>query len=171
MPVESGKPSAVGGDVKLNNTSVPEIDFSYFFNEHFASELILATTTHTARANNTSLNNLDLGSVTLLPPTLLAQYHQQMGKFKPYAGAGLNYTVFFGADNGVAKKVTYSNSMGYALQIGADYEIAENVYINFDIKKLWVATNVHVETYSNGNVHSKVHIDPYLIGLGLGYRF
>ena len=111
-PVESGKPSVVGGKVHLNNDSVPELDFSYFFTNKFALELILATTTHKATAYNTSLNNLDLGDVSLLPPTLLAQYHHQVGKFKPYIGAGLNYTIFYGSDPGVAKSITYKNNMG-----------------------------------------------------------
>lgn len=171
MPDESGKPSIIGGDVNLNNDSVPEIDFSYFFNKNFALELILATTTHKASASKTALNNLDLGDVSLLPPTLTAQYHHEFGKFKPYVGAGLNYTIFYGADSGVAKSVTYDNSLGYALQVGGDYEIAENTYINFDIKKLYLSTDVHVSTYANGSVDAEVDIDPLIVGLGLGYRF
>lgn len=170
MPDESGTPSTVGGDVKLNNTSVPEIDFSYFFNEHFALELILATTTHKASAVGTSLGNLDLGDVSLLPPTLLAQYHHDFGNFKPYIGAGLNYTMFYGADPGVAKSVRYDNSMGYAFQVGADYKIAERVYLNFDIKKLYVSTDVTVNTTS-GKVKADVDIDPLIVGMGIGYRF
>lgn len=171
MPDESGKPSLIGGDVKLNNASVPEIDFSYFFNENFALELILATTTHKASVKNAGGANVDVGDVTLLPPTLLAQYHRQYGKFKPYVGAGLNYTVFFNTDPGVARSVKYENSMGYALQIGADYEIAQNTYINFDIKKLYLETEVDVKTYQNAKVSADVEIDPWLIGLGIGYRF
>ncbi len=32
----------------------------------------------------------------LLPPTLTLQYHfTDFGAFKPYVGAGVNYTVFF----------------------------------------------------------------------------
>lgn len=56
MPDESGTPSVVKGDVKLNNASVPEIDFSYFFNKNFAMELILATTTHKASVQKSALD-------------------------------------------------------------------------------------------------------------------
>lgn len=171
MPQEKGTPSVVGGEVKLNNESVPELDISYFFNENFALELILATATHEAMAYKTSLNNLDLGDVSILPPTLLAQYHQQFGKFKPYLGAGINYTIFYGEDSGVAKKVTYEDAFGYAFQVGADYEIQDNVYLNFDVKKLFLSTDVNVETYSNGSVSAKVDVDPYIVGLGVGLRF
>lgn len=171
MPDESGSPSVVGGKVKLTDDSVPEIDFSYFFNDRFALELILATAQHKASANKTSLNNLDLGEVSLLPPTLLAQYHHEFGKFKPYVGAGLNYTIFYNAEPGIARSVRYDNSLGYALQVGGDYEIADNIYLNFDIKKLYLSTNVEVNTYSNGTVTADVDINPWIVGLGIGTRF
>jgi outer membrane protein len=171
MPDESGTPTVIGGEVKLNNDSVPEIDFTYFINKNFAIELILATTTHKASAFNTSLNNLDLGDVSLLPPTLTAQYHHDFGNFKPYVGVGLNYTFFYGADYGVAKNVEYDNSLGYALQIGTDYKIGENLYLNVDIKKIYLSTDVKVDTYSNGSVTADVEINPYIVGLGLGFKF
>lgn len=171
MPSESGTPSVVGGDVKLTDDTVPEIDFSYFFTERFALELILTTAQHKASANKTAANNLDLGEVSLLPPTLLAQYHQQFGKFKPYVGAGINYTVFYNEEPGVARSVHYDNSVGYALQVGADYEILDNVYLNFDVKKLYLSTDVEVNTYSSGTVTADVEIDPWLVGLGIGTRF
>ena len=171
MPDESGSPTVVGGDVQLNNASVPEIDFTYFFNKNFALELILATTTHKASATKTALNNLDLGDVSLLPPTLTAQYHFEMGKFKPYVGAGLNYTIFYGADPGIAKSVRYENSLGYALQLGGDYQIGDNLYLNLDIKKIYLSTDVHVSTYANGSVDAEVDINPLIVGLGLGFRF
>jgi outer membrane protein len=172
MPDESGKPTVVGGEVQLNNESVPEVDISYFVNKNFAFELILATATHEASAYNTSLGTLDLGDVSLLPPTLLAQYHHDMGNFKPYVGAGLNYTMFYGEEpQGVVKNITYDNSLGYALQVGADYKIMDNIYFNVDVKKLYLDTDVKVETFSNGTVTAKVDIDPYIIGLGVGFRF
>ncbi|EQC50511.1 OmpW family protein [Bacteriovorax sp. DB6_IX] len=172
MPDEEGTPSAIGGEVQLNNESVPEIDISYFVNKNFAFELILATATHEASAYNTSLNTLDLGDVSLLPPTLLAQYHHEMGNFKPYVGAGLNYTIFYGEEpQGVVKNITYDNSLGYALQVGADYKIGDNIYFNVDVKKLFLSTDVEVETFSNGTVTAEVDINPYIIGLGVGFRF
>lgn len=170
IPDESGKPSVVGGKVNLNNDSVPELDFSYFFNENFALELILATTTHKASVKNSAAGNLDLGDISLLPPTLLAQYHKEFGNFKPYVGAGLNYTIFYGGDSGEVQSVKYENSMGYALQVGTDYKIAENIYLNFDIKKLYLDTEVRVKA-GGTKVKAQVDIDPWLVGLGIGYRF
>lgn len=171
IPQESGKPSAIGGHVSIGNASVPELDFSYFFKKNFALELILATATHSVSANKTALNNVDLGSVSILPPTLLAQYHHEFGKFKPYVGAGLNYTIFYGANPGAAKNVTYSNNLGYAFQVGGDYQIAENLFLNFDVKKLYLSSDVKVVTYGSGTVNADVDVNPVIAGFGLGYRF
>ena len=35
---------------------------------------------------------------------------------KPYVGAGLNYTIFYGVKSGVVKDVEYKNNVGFALQ-------------------------------------------------------
>lgn len=170
MPDEAGKPSVVGGKVKLTDSAVPEVDFTYFFSENFAAELVLATSPHKATVRNSSAGTLDLGDVNLLPPTLLAQYHKEMGNWKPYVGAGLNYTIFTPMGAGGMDHVKYKNSVGYAWQVGADYKIAENTYINFDLKKLYLSTDVKVKTGTT-KVTADVDINPWIAGLGLGYRF
>lgn len=172
MPDESGTPTVVGGEVKLNNESVPEIDFTYFLSDALALELIVATATHEASVYKASGNStLDLGDVSLLPPTLTLQYHFDMGKFRPYVGAGLNYTFFYGEDTGAMATVNYDNAFGYALQVGGDYEISKDVFINFDIKKLMLSTDVEVVTYNGTRVSAEVDIDPWIIGFGIGHRF
>ena len=110
-----------------------------------------------------------LGSVKLLPPTLTLQYHANpTGTFRPYAGAGLNYTFFYGAKTGgAATSIKYQDHLGYALQAGFDYMIDERFGINFDVKKIFLKTNVQV----NNGVTAQVRLDPWLIGTGLSYRF
>lgn len=170
MPEVSGTPSGIGGDVRINNQSVPELDFSYFFTKNFALELILATTTHQVGVKGSAINNVDLGSVSLLPPTLLAQYHYEWGNFKPYVGAGLNYTMFYDSQSGDVNSVKYDNSFGYALQVGLDYKITEKVYLNLDVKKLYLSTEARVNA-GGTKVKADVDIDPLLVGVGIGYRF
>jgi len=51
------------------------------------------------RAVGTDLGPIDLGDVTLLPPTVTLQYHFNTSeRVKPYVGAGVNYTTFFNDD-------------------------------------------------------------------------
>ncbi|MGB0920869.1 MAG: OmpW/AlkL family protein [Alphaproteobacteria bacterium] len=167
VPDEGGT-TTIGGSPEIDNSIVPELDISYFFNKNLAVELVLGTTPHKAKLKNP---NVDLGKVWLLPPTLLAQYHFDDGSaFKPYVGAGLNYTIFYNEDapGGAVTSIKYDDSVGYALQAGVDYHYKGNWYLNLDVKKLWLDTDVSV---NGGAIRGKVDIDPWLIGVGIGYRY
>lgn len=165
--------SLIGGEVtQISNQVVPELDFSYFVTPQIAVELILATARHSVEATNTALGSVDLGKVSVLPPTLTAQYHFNLDPhFKPYIGAGINYTYFYNVNSGpVATDIHYGSSFGPALQVGADFAINDNWSINADVKKIWIKSNVTVYT-PTAQLETNVHIDPWVVGLGIGYRF
>jgi outer membrane protein len=163
--------SVIGGKVEVDDSITGDVDFSYFFRDNIAAELTLAVSKHDVKAKNTAAGNLDLGDVKLLPPTLTLQYHFiPDGKIRPYVGAGVNYTVFFDDNPGVATKIDYDNAFGFALQAGVDYGINKNWAINFDVKKIWLSTDVSL-TALGSNLKTEVDIDPWLFGIGLAYRF
>ena len=184
QPNEKAEVSTIGGDVNISNSFIPELDFTYFFNKNVAAELILGTTKHDVKTTGSNLTaiggpasaEVDLGSVWLLPPTLTLQYHFYPTKsLKPYVGAGLNYTIFYGVKSGVVKDVEYKNNVGFALQGGVDYMLNDKYFLNFDIKKVFLKTDVDVDA-SNvvpgaNSVPAKVNIDPLLIGFGIGMKF
>ncbi|UNY97277.1 outer membrane beta-barrel protein [Zhouia spongiae] len=173
-PNESANIEAIGGDVSISSSYVPELDFTYFITENWAAELILGTTNHDVEAKNTSVGNIDLGDVWLLPPTLTFQYHFTGGKAKPYLGAGVNYTIFYGADNGpVANDVSYDNSLGLAFQGGIDYALNNKWFLNFDIKHIRLQTDATVNATDalRATVNADVDINPFIIGIGLGLKF
>jgi outer membrane protein len=193
IPQESGTVSVIGGKPDLKNSYVPEIDFTYFFASNFSAELILATTRHKVATTSSNLSaiggpssaDVNLGKVWLLPPTLTLQYHVPTGTpFKPYIGAGVNYTIFYNADEGpVVKGVNYKNKFGIATQVGFDYDISKKMFINVDVKKIFLSTDVKVDasnlTPANNpslspvlqNINANVKINPWVIGIGVGRRF
>ena len=171
IPQSSADITVIGGDTEISNAYVPELDLSWFFTKNIAVEAIAAITPHDVKATGTSLGTVDLGSVWLLPPTVLLQYHHPFGNgFKPYVGAGVNYTVFFNEDapGGTVTSIDYDNSFGWALQFGADYMLNEHWLINVDVKKLFLNTNVSI---NGGAIKADVDINPWIVGAGLGYRF
>ncbi len=172
---DSSTITAIGGEATLGNAVVPEIDITYFIAEYWAAELIAVITPHNTRGENTSLGSLDLGDVFLLPPTLTLQYHiSPNDTYRPYVGAGVNYTVFFDAKKGVSiNSIKYDNSFCFALQAGIDiglekFGFNEHWAINFDVKKIFLSTDVSI---NGGTIRTEVDIDPWLIGFGLAYRF
>ena len=176
-PDESAKIGIIGGDVAISNALIPELDFTYFFTEHFAAELILGTAKHDVKAINTLAGDVDLGSVWLLPPTLTAQYHfytSDQKVFKPYIGAGVNYTLFYNVKSGDVAGVDYDNALGYAAQVGFDLMLDDTFFINFDAKRLFLSTDVTVDASNLApglSIPAEVDINPWLIGVGVGMKF
>ena len=176
-PDESAKIGIIGGDVAISNALIPELDFTYFFTEHFAAELILGTAKHDVKAINTLAGDVDLGSVWLLPPTLTAQYHfytSDQKVFKPYIGAGVNYTLFYNVKSGDVAGVEYDNAIGYAAQLGFDLMLDDKFFINFDAKRLFLSTDVTVDASNLApglSIPAEVDINPWLIGVGVGMKF
>lgn len=172
IPDESADIEAIGGDVDISDRIVPELDISYFFTENFAAELILATNPHDVKAVGTALGDVDLGDVSLLPPTLLGQYHfNPRGAVRPYVGAGINYTFFYDNDPGDVVSVNYDNTFGFALQGGVDIPFNDTYFFNVDVKKLFLSTDVRVDAGAAGVVGADVDIDPWIVGVGVGRRF
>lgn len=185
FPDESAKLSVgnapLGGNVDIDAGYVPELDITYFFSENLAAELILGVTPHDVTATKVAAvggADVDLGDVTLLPPTLTLQYHfKSESQFTPYVGAGLNYTIFFDEDAGpVADGIDYDPSFGLALQAGFDYDIDGKPggwLFNVDVKKIWINTDVTVDftTALGAKVNADVDINPVIVGVGFGYKF
>lgn len=184
-PDESGDLSVggapLGGGVDIETQTVPELDITYFFSKNVSAELILGVTPHDVTATNVAAvagADVDIGDVTLLPPTLTLQYHfTDLGNFKPYVGVGLNYTLFFNEDAGpVADGIDYDPSFGGALQAGFDYDydgVPGGWFFNVDVKKIWINTDVTVDFTSalGAKVDADVDINPLVIGVGAGYKF
>ncbi|KAF1044041.1 MAG: Outer membrane protein W [Herbaspirillum frisingense] len=148
----------------VSSKTIPEVDISYFFTPNIAAELILTY----PQKHDVRLDGQNIGSFKHLPPTLLLQYHfTPESRISPYVGAGINYTRISSVDvlNGAAQ--LDSNSVGGALQAGVDVKIDKHWLINFDIKKVQIQSDVKV----GGTRISTVKIDPWLFGVGVGYRF
>ncbi|MGH8785120.1 MAG: OmpW/AlkL family protein [Cupriavidus necator] len=150
--------------ITVNNKWIPEFDVTYFFTPNIAAELVLTV----PQKQDVYLDGNKVGTFKHLPPTLLVQYHFiPNGTIRPYVGAGLNFTRIWGADIANNSLQLDSWSVGPALQIGMDYKLTKNWFLNADIKKIWLSSDVKA-----GDVRvSKVNLDPWLFSMGVGYRF
>lgn len=167
----NGTTDAIGGSAEVDPDTVPELDFSYFFTDNIAVELILGTTRHSVRVNNTSIGNVELGKVSMLPPVVTLQYHfWPKQQFSPYLGAGVNYTIFYNEDKSSAiSSIEYKDSFGWALQAGLDIALPDPWYFNIDVKKVFLSTDIKV---NGGAINARnVDLDPWVFGIGVGYRF
>ena len=168
--LDSANKDSTGLGLSVNDKVIPEVDVSYFFTPNIAAELVL--TVPQKHDLSSSVLGGKIGTLKHLPPSLLVQYHFNAAGFKPYVGAGVNYTRFSSVrfDPAVAAALNPSidkNSFGGALQVGVDIPLSKNLYLNLDVKKVYIKTDV----FSSGTKVGTFKVDPVLVGVGLGWRF
>jgi outer membrane protein len=152
----------------VNNKTFPEVDITYFFDKNWAAELVLTyPQKHDIRSGAATI-----GSLKHLPPTLSLQYHLDAGGWRPYAGLGINATLF-SSNKFVPAVQTALNpsiggsSFGVAYGVGFDVPLGGGWLFNVDVKKVKIGTDIK----SNGTKVGTFKVDPTLVSVGLGMRF
>lgn len=158
----------IGGDAHVGDAITPEVDLTYFITDHIGVEAIAGTAQHKL----TYTGDVDIGDVWILPPTVTLQYHfTPDNAFSPYLGAGINYSIFYGEEEGAGfDDLDVDGGVGFALQAGFDYWINDNWGVNLDVKKIFLDVDADVNLGTTP-VHADVDLDPWLIGAGVSYRF
>jgi outer membrane protein len=152
-------------NVDVKSKAAPELDFTYMVTPNIGAELILGTARHEVTAGGASL-----GKVSHLPPTVTVQYHfAPDAEVRPYMGVGINYTRFYsvGLSAGGTSLDIDKNSFGGALQAGIDIAVNKDWFVNLDVKKLYIKTDVKA-----GSTHlGTLKINPVVFGVGIGTKF
>ncbi|WP_020206090.1 MULTISPECIES: OmpW/AlkL family protein [Cupriavidus] len=150
--------------ITVNNKWIPELDVTYFITPHIATELVLTV----PQKQDVYLGGSKIGTFSHLPPSLLLQYHfLPEATFRPYVGAGINVTRIWGANLAGNTLSLDRWSVGPVLQIGMDYKLTRNWFLNADVKKTWISSDVK----AGGVKLSNASLDPWLFSVGVGYRF
>lgn len=168
--------------VGVDDAWVPELDVSVFVHEHLAFEVIAATSPHDISGEG-SIDGLGkIADTMVLPPTVLLQYHfRPDDKFRPYLGAGINYSWFYDVDStddldtalGGDTDIDLDDSFGWAAQFGFDIAINDHWFFNLDVKYIDMETTAHLTTDDGFDTERKVDVDvnPWVPGIGFGYRW
>jgi outer membrane protein len=125
-------------------------------------------------------NGVDLATVRWFSPTVLGEYNFRTPSdaFRPYVGAGVNYTHFFArtatgggeAVLGGPTTVYLSDSVGLVGTIGATYRIDRRFSLDMSYSRVQV--NSHFDSNTLGvSRTSDVHFNPGSVVLAVGYSF
>ncbi len=174
--------------VSVNNNTQLGLTIDYKINNNWTAELIAATPfTHDVKVKGSAIDGLDVGSTKHLPPTLVAQYHFDMGNsnIDPFVGVGLNYTKFFSASASNTLKTTLQaldvttandkvdldldDSFGLALQAGVNYKINDNWGAHFAVSKIDIDTEANVTVNGASIQKVDVQIDPMVVMVGVRF--
>ena len=176
--------SGATADLQVESNTIPELDISYYFTKNIAAELILAVgTKHDVSVSGTGgAVAHDLGKVNLLPPTLTAQWHFNPDQtIDPYVGAGA--ALVFALDRKLTADATGSDlgthpiridrsAFGGVLQAGFDVNLQDKWLINFDVKKIWVNTDVKLDLANTGYKKiDNLDLNPLVVSVGIGKKF
>lgn len=153
--------------ITVSDKIFPDVDISYFFGKHLAAELVLTY----PQQHDVKLGSTKIGHFKHLPPTLLAQYHVLPDAIvRPYIGVGVNLTLISDVDiavPGVGRLDLEKSSVGVAGQVGADIRLAPGKFLNIDLKRVGIGSDVLL----GSTKVSAVRVDPWLASVGLGVRF
>lgn len=115
-----------------------------------------------------------VGSTKHLPPTVFAQYHigDASSPFRPFVGAGLNYTIFFSEEVSAASGLTdfeLDSSFGLAWQVGFNFAVDDAWGIHFMATQIDIDTDATLTT-AIATAEATVEIDPLVVFLGVKFN-
>jgi outer membrane protein len=151
----------------IGSDTRPTLVVGRFLDDHWALELLAAAPfDHEVR-----LNGARAVDFKHLPPTFSLQYYfGEPGGFRPFVGAGVNYTWTYdertrGPLDGT--RVGIENSWGLAAQVGVSLAFGDGWELVGDLRYLDIDATVKV----NGASVGEVAVDPRVYGLYVGRRF
>ncbi len=177
-----------GNGVVVDAASGLGISLSYMLNSNLGVEVLGALPfKHKIHATGPDLSGLGhIADTQHLPPTLLLNYSLPLSaNFRPYAGLGINHTIFFkeqATDNleGAlgASEVRLDASTGWAVQAGFDWKLSDNGFFNLALWYIDIATTATIDfeggPASNdtaGQTSVDVDLNPLVLMVGFGHRF
>jgi len=156
----------------VDSDITPTGTIEYMITPHIGTELLLAwPATHGIDSKGFAPNtDTRVGHVDVLPPVLSLNWHfNPNGMFRPYIGAGVNYTMFSGEETRGAlagTEFTLDDSIGAAGQVGVDIG-QRNWFFNANVRYIDLSSDIDLGGADLGSVD----LNPWVYGLHIGYRF
>lgn len=163
-----------GADVSVDDNYSLSFDIGYRFSDRVSGSFTFGIPPTAEIRGAGSLAGAYLGDVTYAPAILALQYRFPTGnpKFEPYIGAGVNYTIILDEEGKDVAGFKVENGWGVVLQAGFESMINDRMGVYFDVKKIWLDTDVSGTLGVGGPpAAAKATLDPLLVGVGVVWRF
>jgi outer membrane protein len=161
-----------GADAEVGDATTVIFVYERLLTPNVGLEFVLGIPpTLTAKATGSVAFLGDVLTAKNVAPTLFLNYHffGPDSAWRPYVGAGINYTHFTDIHSTLAPDVQMGNSTGLALQAGINYAITKDVGVfasiaKVDVKSKLVATGASV-------LQTTVDFRPIVYTAGVSYQF
>jgi outer membrane protein len=166
-------------NTKASDNVTPTLAVEWFVTDNISIETIAGITQHDVDATAGLPVGAELVSnAKLIPATVTAKYHFDLGGVKPYVGAGPAYFLWVGDDPGAATlplgvtETNLSNELGLALQAGFDVPLGEKGFgLSVDVKRYFIDTTARWFVGNTLAIETEHKLDPWVISAGIAYRF
>jgi len=162
-----------GADAKTTDATTVILTYERMVTPNIGVELVLGLPPRIKAnaAGSVAFLGDDVLSAKNVSPTLFVAYHfgDAGDTWRPYLGAGINYTRFVGIQSRLATDVKMSDSTGWAVQAGIDYALTPEWGVFASVAALKVKTKV----VASGATVLQTTIDfrPVVYSVGVAYRF
>ena len=167
-----------GTDTAANDNVVPTIAIEYFVSDNFSIETICCLTQHDVDGVSGLPGAELVSNAQLIPATVTAKLHFDLGPVKPYVGAGPTYFLWVSDKPGAATlplgvtDTDLSDEFGLALQAGADIALNDNgLGLTVDAKRYFVGTTARWYVGNTLAIETEHNLDPWVVSAGLSWRF
>ena len=163
---------AAGARVEADDSQSLGFSIGYMLTDNWSVDLLGAVPFgHDIKGSGALDGAGTVATTDQLPPTLSVLYYfQPKESIRPYAGIGLNYTIFYN-ENGrgalAGADVELSDSFGLALNVGTDIDINDTWFANVSAWYIDLTTEAEI----NGGGKFDVDINPVVVMFGLGRAF
>lgn len=168
----AGGAEVPGAGFRTEKNVAPAIEAGIFVfpNVAVAGSIVLPVeTSNIATGSLEGLGNLGDEEAGFLTGT--AQYHfARGGLISPYVGAGIAYMYVADTEDGVVTDLEIDDSLGLALQAGADLRISRTFTLYADVKRLFIDTDAS-GNLGGAPITAEAEVDPWILQAGIGFRF
>ena len=107
----------------------------------------------------------DVLSAKNVAPTLLVNYHfgAPATRWRPYVGAGINYTKFVSVKSKLATDVKMSDSTGLAVQLGVDYALSKDWGLFASVAKVQTKSQARRHGHDRADDRDRLPADHLLV--------
>lgn len=162
-----------GADAKTGNATTLLLTYERLIDKNIGVEIVIGIPpTIKAKATGTvAFLGDDILSAKNVAPTLLVNYHFGAAgdTWRPYVGAGVNWTRFTSIKSKLAPSVEMSDSVGLAVQAGVDYAIDKQWGLFASIAKVRVKSDL--VAVASTVLTTTIDFRPITYSIGVSYRF
>jgi outer membrane protein len=161
-----------GADAKTDDATTLLFTYERMFRPDFGIELVFGIPPRVKAKGTGSVAFLgEVLSAKNVAPTLLFNYHfnEPGDTWRPYLGAGVNYTRFVSIRSSLAPQVDMSDSWGWVVQAGVDYALSKQWGLWASASKLRVKSDV--VAVGATVLTTTIDFRPITYAFGASYKF